>query len=312
MGLILYEMLHTKDRSTRKEGIRFALIMIAISLAALLTYNLIEAYLSNAYISGGYLDLPTSLRVLNINTRELNGLVGFVKGTSRPYSMLNPFYVTSSLMIVFLGFGVASLLDPIASIVLTSPWLVEVFVFGRSRFTLTWDQYFSFALGGVIVATVLSMRHYLNHKNQAFFRSMFTVTIVVFVLILSILEPNFIISKNTNSISQSFLFQVNSTQEKYYSELNYVMNKIPPNASLVAPFFTMPQLCGRKTFDTIPSTSSDMNQLWFAPQYILTDFNENISLNAYAPNQYQNFMRLVSRGYILYAKNGTAELYKLD
>ena len=236
LGLALYEMLHTKDRQIRKENMRFALIIIALSLVVLLAYNLIVARLTSEY-AYSYTGLPLSARVLSINTGELNDLIGVLKG-SRP--LVNVAYGTQgqyiviSLAIVFLGFGVASLLDPLTSIVLTAPWLVEALVFGISWFTYTWNQYFGFALGGAIVATLLSMKRLMElRKLRAFFRAVFSGSIVVVVALLTVMAPLLIRSPNTNNVSQSFLFQVNSTQEKYYSELNYIISKIPANASLI-------------------------------------------------------------------------------
>ena len=78
----------------------------------------------------------------------------------------------------------------------------------------------------------------------------------------------------------------------------------------------MPHLYARRYFEVIPAGFLDTwvpsYKSWFTPQYVLADFNENISINAYAENQYQNFIEALNSNYTLYAKNGTAELYKLD
>ncbi len=245
LGLILYEMRFTKDKAVRTENIKLALAIVVISLATLITYNLIAAHLTKAY-AYSYAELPPPMQVTSINARELNNLAGILTGTNQANNLYAPpvsYYLATSLVVVFLGFGIASLLDPVTSIVLTAPWLVEVFLIGSLNFLATWFQYFSFALGGAIVVTLLTMRRLLEvHKKRAFFKSLFVSSIIVIVMLLSVMAPFFISSRHNNDISQSFLFQVNSTQEKYYSDLSYVISKIPPNASVISPDFTMPQL----------------------------------------------------------------------
>ena len=249
LGLVLYEMLHTKNRSIRMKNIRFAAIIIALSLAVLLTYNLIAAHLTSAYISG-YAGLPPTIRVLSINSREINNLVVVLKGATQFVNIaeltLNAGHILIGLVIIFLGFGIAALMDPITSIILTAPWFVEVFVLGRLIFASTWNQYFSFAFGGGAVSTLLAMKRWTSHKRGKFFRAVFASSIIIFVVILSVMGPSLVRSRNTNNLNQCFLFQVNTTQEKYYSELNYVISKVPPNASLMTPFFTLPHLYARR------------------------------------------------------------------
>jgi hypothetical protein len=233
------------------------------------------------------------------------------------------FYIFAALVIVFLGFGVASLMDPITSIVLTAPWLVEIFVLGRIVFALTWYQYFSFALGGAIVVTLLTMRRRMEQKNKrAALKVLFASSIIVLAVLLTALEPLFIWSANTNSYSQCFLFQVNATQRAYYSELDYVIARIPRNASLMAPYFTIPHVYAREYLEVIGPTPNstdvwfapNLSDVWFPPQYILTDYNQNISLNANTANSgNQSFLNQINAGkYVLYASNGTAMLYRLN
>ncbi len=321
LGLGLYEFLHNRDKSVRRDNVRFALIITIISLVALITYNLIAAHLTSAYASE-YAGVPSSLRVISFNSNVMNTLIGVLNGSEQfagmAYGMGGLYYIVTGLVIVFLGFGIASLLDPLTSIVLTSPWLVEVFVMGNLSFAMTANQYFSFALGSIIVATILSMKRMTEQrKMRALFSSVFASSMIVFVVILTVMSPLFVRPEFAGNLGQSFMFQVNATQEKYYSELNYVISKISPNASLMAPYFTMPRLYARKYFEIIPvgplNNTLSIYLPWFTPQYILADFDRNASIDANTSNQYQNFIDQIrsNGGYVLYAKNGTAELYRL-
>ncbi len=321
LGLILYEFLHDKDKLARKENIRSALIIIIISTAVLLVYALIAAYLTSAYASG-YVGLPNSIRVWSIDARELNNLIGVLNGTrpfentipetASPYYLVSTLLTMSSLVVVFLGFGIASLMDPIIGIVLTSPWLVEVFIMGNLAFIVVWNWYASFALGGAIVATLLSMKRFTEpRKNHAFFRAVFVSSILVFCVLLSVMAPWFVRPEFSSNPIQSFLFQVNATQKKVYSDLNYIIEKIPPNASLMAPDYTAPHLYARRYFETLVGNNHSIYQNGFTPQYILIDLNESIRPAADVGSNYDFFSQGYSRNYQLYAKNGTAELYKL-
>ncbi len=52
--------------------------------------------------------------------------------------------------------------------------------------------------------------------------------------------------------------------------------------------------------------------MWFQPEYILGDFNANISLNSGSEYQLQNLENITAKGYSLYAQNGSAMLFKED
>jgi uncharacterized membrane protein len=319
-GLILYNLLHNRDKQSRRKNVHLASIIMVLSLAVLLAYIAISAYLSINY-AHSYQGMPPILRVFNFDFTQLYDLAGVIGHTQQfvnaSYFTNNTYLIVTGLLIVFLGFGFASLLDPILTVVLISPWLIEAFVLGNYMFIAPWLHYFSFALCGVMVATLLSLQRHLNHKKQSFFRSVYISATLILALFLSLFaaSPLVITAPVTGTFVQSFLFQTNAVQKSYYSDLNYVISKIPQNASLMAPQFTMPHLYARRYFESIPwdNVTAYPDSIWFTPQYLLVDFNKNISADAYTDSQYQNFLYLKSGGkYQLYAKNGTAELYKLS
>jgi hypothetical protein len=90
----------------------------------------------------------------------------------------------------------------------------------------------------------------------------------------------------------------------------------------MAPFFTSPQLFARQYFEIIPAEQNNTavnvtanagsDGMWFQPEYILGDFNNNISLNSGAAYQLQDFKNITADGYSLYAENGSAMLFKKD
>ncbi len=318
VGLVLYEMRYTKDKRARDESVRFAITIALISLAALASYSLIESHLAKAYVSG-YAGLPPSMEVLSINIREFKDFIGVINGTKNyanpAYLKLLEYYIVAAFVVVFFGFGIAPVLDPIISVVLTSPWLIEVLLLGNLYFTLTWRQYFGLVLGGVIVAALLTMKRLMEaHNKRALFRAVFVSSIAAFVMLLTVMEPMLVRSPISDSYSQSFLLQVNAPREKNYSNLNYVISIVPTNASLMAPDFVMPHVCARKYFEVIGSDSTFRYERWFTPQYIITDNNTNISLLANDSNSGNlSFSSEIKTGeYVLYAKNGTAMLYKLN
>jgi hypothetical protein len=148
-----------------------------------------------------------------------------------------------------------------------------------------------------------------------------------------LISPYFVLSKNVNNLGQDFLFNVNSTVKPQITALTSIVRLVPANASLMAPFFTMPHLAERQYFEQIPPTAGDIVPVSITsrnatvygmdvyPQYILADFNPYISLNAFYGSQFQNFMNItggkivnnsiVFNGiYSIYAYNGTAVLLK--
>ena len=112
-----------------------------------------------------------------------------------------------------------------------------------------------------------------------------------------------------NSIlKQDFLFQVTPLQKKLDAQLNSEIALVPPNATLMTQYFIIPHMINRPYVEMLGNDS-----YYFRPEYILVDFNLNLSLNVFSGNEAQyidSYLNASARNYTIYSYNGTAYLIK--
>ncbi len=320
IGLIVYELLHNRKSSIYKQRLQSAALLIMLSIALLFVYDAITLLLENAYASSAYANMPPYLKLLPWIPNFLHAITSGFSGSTPGYEFF-PGYTAYGIIAGILFLGTAVLINPIITLILTSPYLTEVFLLGNYSFVFVFVQNFGFVIGPTLVSGMIGILILQNIKSQktehttkgfknianTLYRSI--IPSIIFInIILLLLYPIFVYSKNVNNLSQDFFFHVSSTQRNYIEQLKSIMALIPSNASLVAPYFTTPQLMGREYLE---DTGYNMKQWYFQPEYILIDMNLNISLNALVSySQLNNYLRYNQSNYELYAMNGTAMLLK--
>ncbi len=320
IGLLLFEFVHRRADAEFRQRIMLAGSMVLLSVAVLGAYIGITLSLQHAYAAGQYATLPPYLQVGN----QLTSAVGMSPSIHSASSIaIWNSYTVYGLAVGFLFLGIAVFLAPLTALIMSSPWLFEVFVSNNMSFVTMFSQYFGFLLGSTLVAGMLGIKMLQNRKDwthmflansikegttlRISYNTLVASIIIVNVIIL-LLYPMFVLSRNVNNIYQDFFFQVSSTQRIYYQQLNSIMALIPNAASLAAPYFTTPQLMGREYLEDMGYT---MVKWYFPPQYILVNLNTNVSLNALASeNQLANYLRYNQSNYTIYAQNGTTLLLK--
>jgi hypothetical protein len=308
-------------------------------------YAAIVGALNHAYLAGQYPTLPQFLKLNGIVGEEISGIAATYGpgGAISQYFTYFPLYLVFAVVMVFLGFGIAGLLDPIMTVLLVSPWLAAAFLIGFVNSIFLWDQYFGYALGGGMIATILAIKGIKERGPKTEFLSLvhhgdgnlkyIVASILACAIVLMIISPHFIYSKNLNNLHQDYLFQTNSTEQQQLTQLKSILSLVPKNATLMAPFYVMPQMFARQYFELIPSgpnnntvistnTLYEADAMWFQPEYIVGDFNPKISLNSAFGNQVQNFINITGSTivngtatfngpYSIVAYNGSAILLKL-
>lgn len=322
VGLLLYEYFYAeKGSSSRSQKIKLAIIMIALSAIVYFAYSAITISLTHAYATSAYASMPVYLAVNTQTSGLFTTLAANSGGIGSSLSMLGNGYVLYGLAVALLIFGIAILFDPIITLVLASPFLVESILAQNFSFFFVWYQYFSYILGGIFVGAILGMmkaqkkrgqlaklfeRNFKNYDRAVAYSV--AASVVAVALVLTLLYPSFIYSKNVNNLSQDFLFQVNSTQRAYYAQIDSLLQLVPGNASLAVPFFVTPHVANREYLE---DTGFVMENWYFRPEYILVDLNLNVSLNAYAGvGGLINYTR--NNTYDIYARNGTAILLRFN
>ncbi len=341
VGMGVYALMRESGEQ-RRRWLGYAGVILISSFIVYGLYGFTVKTLISQYQAGDYPTLPTFNMVINTVGSQASqlGSAGLT-GLGSSYAGFG-IYLIFAIAIIFLGFGVSMVFDIIPAIILVSPWLVEALIIKNTGFVFIWNQYFGFALGGMAVAAILGLKtlherkgyiakHIIrdHHTRHAYIIG----SIAVCSIVLLLFSPYFTLSKNVNNLQQDFLFNVNATVKPQVAALTSIVKIVPQNASLMAPFFTMPHLFKRQYFEQIPPTAGDITPInitsknatiygmYFYPDYIVADFNPYISLNAFYGSQFQNFMNitggkvvnntLVFNGiYKIYAYNGTAILLK--
>jgi uncharacterized membrane protein len=322
IGLLVYEFRYDvrEKAKLRNERIKLAWSIVLFSLVAMVLYGCAGSALGSGYANGAYPNLPPQLQVTNFGVVQISGITSSLQGQQPAAAgWVPPGYTLYALCVVFLGFGIGALLIPEVTFILALPWLVEGFMLNRVTFFLIWYQYFSYVIGGAMIATVLAvlavrqksnrLTHLLGRLKQqpegAVYRSLLVFSLVVFMV-----SPLFLISNAIDNPVQSFLFQTSTAQLSQIKQLYYVMGLIPPNASVVSAIPAISHLAERSELAPMGA-----NSLWFKPQYLLVELNSTVgsppapesSFNQTAMDQ----KVLAGADYYLYARNGSAELYRL-
>lgn len=344
--MALYALLREKDGRVRRSWLIYSAVAVGLAIVAFGFYSAVGGYLTHAYATGKYQTLPQLIRLRFIpNQLGTIGAPLSQAGAAVGQYLAMPGYLIYALLILFLGFGVAGLFDPLFAVLFVSPWLFEAFIVGNIEFVFVWNQYFAYGIAGAAVIAILALRNmndsqetknllsFLKHRQKV--GKYLAASVLVCALILFLLFPHFVYSKNINNLQQDLLFQISPGQRQQVEQLTSVISAIPKNASLMAPFFTMPQLFHRQYFELISSSPNQYtvvsrnstvaepeDAMWFRPEYILADFNPYISLNAANGYQVQNFLnvtggQITANGtavfngtYVVYAYNGSALLLK--
>jgi uncharacterized membrane protein len=319
LALLVYELLNRSNAASRRTRIGMALGLIVLSVAAFAFYSIAAVSLASQYASGAYPLLPPGLAHYQSLAFVLSGLHSFgsqssVSTLSLMGSGLGP-YAYYAIIVLLLSMGILLIFAPIESAILLSPWLVETFIAGNYQFVFMFNYYFAFAIGGMAVAAIIGAKNIMERKGmlaRALDRhtaghapSVVAVASIAVVAMVLLLSPAFIYSKNINSFSQDFLFQANASQQRLYSQLYSVMALVPANASLMAQYYMMPHLFARRYIETTCASN-----YYFKPQYVLLDYNLNISLNVFREcgTTLSGIYLNSASDYLVVAQNGTALL----
>ncbi len=315
-GMMIYGS-SRENESERAAIVRLAAETIVISIAALALFNLFFYVLTASY--GTYNSaVPVLFRVQSyplfpVFSASASGRIS-IQSFAANMGIAN--LIAYGLIVAFLGFGVGGLFSAIELVVFSLPWLMEVF-FGDMAFALMWFQYFSYVIGGVVAANILGVKEMLKREKRwglrfAPLRSkpMLVVSTLIVVAFITAVYPFFVLNNNVPDIWEAFIFQTPSSQMEAYSQLYTALALVPNNASLLTQYFVMPHVSDREYLAVLSSSAVPSN---FTPQYILVDFNQNISTNVFESNglQFKIFQQYITgMPYRLVYTNGTAELYK--
>lgn len=340
LGLIAYEIKYNRKGKAliQRERLKYLISIIVIAIAAQAFYHVVMAQLAQAYSTSQYAGLPgeqiasggTGQFILPTLMQWISNPIAQASVTYNIYANgLQP-YLIYALIMVLLGMGIALFALPDVTLIWILPWLAGVFVFAYPGFIVPESQYFTYVDGAVICASILGATLLLNKRGDIHFRRIikrivdekeinkfltFTtlgVSVLVsiagpaaYLLIATPLSQYHLV--NSSTFSELVLFQQTPAQKTAYAQLDWVINKIPKNASLIVNNYISPHVSNRKYLE-------DFQEHWYweQPQYMLIDMNKNISISICALDNCTMINDMINGGnYTLYIQNGTAMLYRL-
>jgi uncharacterized membrane protein len=336
VGFIFYAVHAAQGKKIDREYLVMAAALIIMAAVAAGLYAGVYSTLTHAYASGNYPGLPIILKDIKFFSGNSSYFASlFTNGRILIYYI--PLYATCfALAIVFFSFGIGAIFEFFILLLLSSPWLANVLLFQNSNFVNLFNQYFAFALGGTMIATLMSLimfkekteRFYRNWRFRDFVKPYVDYTIVISLVVLLLVYLFIILSTNVESLRELLLLRVGSPQEHVYDQqLSSLISAIPANASVMAPYFVMPHLMDREKLEIIQGYGQNYSIIpqnalanrwneydaWFAPDYVVEDsdqYTSNTPLTGFGFGNTVNDSILAMYGgvYHVYGRNGNATL----
>jgi len=298
VGLLAYELIYNRKKEVTKSKSSFALLIVVASLIAIFLYSAAISALASGYESD-YSALPQLLHVIdNAQNRILPALSGLLSDPANKIGSVFGLYASGyrlnlvyALLLVTFGFGITLIEVPLVALVFSIPWLGGAFVIGDASFISPTTEYFGYILGSAVSATILGMliarkrKTYLTRVLNALRldvnKTIRTASIALPVL-LSVIGPVVYLTVyspsstyhtiNANNIARILLMAPNATEREAYAQLNWIIAQVPQNASVMTNYFIMPHVAEREHVAMFTTS-----QYTFTPEYLLVDFNMNIS-----------------------------------
>lgn len=316
IGLAYYSFRYTYEKAPRRRRLIWS---GSLMLASIMAFGLYSAAVNAAmydYSHGMYQQTPLIFRATPQVSSAVSSLAGG-NGFSQiaQFFGILPFVVLYGVVVAFLNFGLAIFFEPVLTAILALPWFGEAVLLGNVNFFTVFNQYYAYIFGGILVSVILGvmlanerrgfvprrLERLFGEKYNHYVRKITLYSIILFGVAIFLLFPTFVYSKNVNSFSQDFLFQVNQSQQALYTQLNSMISRVPANAPLMAQYFIMPHVINRMYLEAIDNVTH-----YFQPAYIVMDFNLNISLNAFSAGQPQfidNYINLEERNFTISVVN---------
>lgn len=321
-GLFFYEFVCNKklkgvERIKQQNRIRMLFLGIAITAAFGVFYISIANSLTASYQSGEYSLTPPNQKLINFFSFQLQTLENPGGVAYDPYSL----YLGGSagLINIFLGFGITSLVNPLLTMIFTSPWIGEVFVLHNLVFATFYNEYYAYAIGGALVSSVLGILIVSKTKVSRLLKWIFpsnpyqiagtllSLSVIISILLFLITFP-----------LQPFL--LNNAPNLNYSQIDSQLSKIPTNASLMTDVSLNPHLYYVQNLELTPNiklegfTPSGFSTInaplyWFKPTYIA--FDKNLSDFNTIQNTNFSIYTYMGSNYTLYSSTQGLEIYRL-
>ena len=332
IGLLYYEMVYRKKRidATR---LKMALCIVVSALVLSGIFFLIEESLLVSY-GTGMNGTPFALRINPYFPAIIDYLTGknllpapyydlsATKLITGPLSLRANFLASPSVYLYAIFAGIlflapAVLVDPVLTLIIDAPWLYWLasgyIIFGYIEY-----QYFSYVIGGSIVACILGMI-LLKERRGIMLRAfrldrapparLFSSSVKWIIIMSSAVGfSGIVLNSNYNFITLAFMFGgLGSGSAQCDAQLYSIIGMVPQNAQLLTQTFITPHVATREYLSTFGGYGPSPNAT-----YALADFGSCLDTYFLANQTFNqaNIRYLQEHNYTIYAQNGTAVLYR--
>lgn len=310
-GVFVYEIAYNRGlKHIDKTRAAMLGIGILLVLAFFVVYYLLFAYLPTTYPSSGSQPITPIQEPRNYLSEQINVLLGSSSGNS------NPLFEMIGVLGVFMfavSFAFSSLLVPLVSIVLFSPWWGEVFVAHNFAFTWPYFQYYSYEISASIVSAILGFRFIQegrlkfmgrrivwDRRYEAFAAALTIITVLTSISLLGL--------GNFSIYLLNFAPQIN------YTVLNHAVSLIPSGANVLAQSVISPHLFYVRNLELssieapLWFKSVGFSVYWVEPDYII--LNRNLISYAQIVNASPFNQSNFSTRYSIYFNQSGTMIYK--
>ncbi len=168
LGLLYYELVYNRGSHGTKallhnEKMKTLALAVVLTAAFSVFYFLAGRYLISAY-SGPYAITPPIMRYLPYIVYQFAAIGNSSAGAAAIYG-LTLYFGLVGIAILFFGFGLGGIADPIMTLLFVSPWAYEIFVIHNFGFGVPLYQYYSYVIGGAIISSILGIKLLSDKKS---------------------------------------------------------------------------------------------------------------------------------------------------
>jgi uncharacterized membrane protein len=285
VGLLLYELLHNRGfKRVDKQRLQLLGIGMLLSVLFFAVYYLLFSYIPMTYSNSTVQPIVPIQQPRNYLSEQVNAVLGTGGQGSKNFELLGGLEV----LMFFLSFSLSSLVVPLVSTVLFSPWWVEVFVMHNFTFTWPYFQYFSYEFAASVVSAILGLMLVKEGRLRIFGkRILWSSQIEVFVSVLTVITA-IIMILFLASAGNPYTLLLNFAPKTNYTALNYAVSQIPASANVLAQGAISSHLFYVRNLELstseTPSWFRPVNRTvyWFEPDYIIV--NKNLTDYSYVVN----------------------------
>jgi uncharacterized membrane protein len=318
VALFAYEMFcNFKSKGVERDGMKKRLVILVIGIIITAIFLIFYTQVAR-FIESSYSTIPNNVIIpiqrLKSYISEQLSLVSANSATN--FSSIQATSGTiMGLFIFFFGFGASSFFNPVISLILYSPWLLEVLVVHNLGFVVPIGQYYAYALSGSMVSAILGYMMISKSKIKLFGLDLHNLIkneklIAIYILFFAI-----IISSLLVPLLYGKYLSLNYAPKLNYTQINEALKFIPSNSTVMAQASIAPHLYYIHSLELFPTIKSGyyiisgVQVYWTKPNYIIIDNDLPVEEGEFVNSSF-NISNYIKENYTISYNQSGLYIYK--